>query len=133
MRIKAHEIEVMGPQKALAVARAIVTDVIAHTPVDEGHTVSSWEAGIGSPPVADRRAYAPGKDGSTATENRSAALDAALAVLSPQKPAGVPIYISNASEAIGYLNDGSSKQEPAGFIERAVAVGGIEAAKKHHG
>lgn len=117
----------IGSDTARKVARAIAHDVIEHTPVDEGDTVSSWSVGIGAPPLANRRAFIPGKAGSTAGANRQAARAAANAILDAPKAPGVPIFISNGSEAIEFLNNGSSRQEPAGFIERAIVIGRLAA------
>lgn len=126
LRQRAAAVESIGPTVAREVVRAIAHDVVAHTPVDEGHTVSSWELGVGSPPDADRQAHVPGKDGSTASENRSLTLAAIDAVLAAPKRSGVPYVLSNASAAVGFLNDGSSRQEPAGFVERAILVGRLK-------
>lgn len=123
LRRQAAAVEQIGPTVAAEVVKAIAYDVIAHTPVDEGHTVASWELGVGAPPSADRLAYIPGRKGSTASENRSLARLAIDAILAAPKRPGVSYFLSNASEAIGYLNDGSSRQEPAGFVERAILVG----------
>lgn len=111
------------------VARAIAHDVIDHTPVDSGETVSCWEIGIGAPPVAKRGAFVPGKAGSTAAANRQAAKAACDAALDTPKAPGTSIFISNAGDAIAFLNGGSSQQEPAGFVERGIIVGRLKAAE----
>lgn len=118
-----------GSDVAREVARAIAHDAIDHTPVDEGETVSCWEIGVGAPPLARRSAFVPGKAGSTAGANRQAAKAACDAILDAPKSPGTPIFISNAGDAIGFLNGGSSQQEPAGFIERSVIVGRLKAAE----
>lgn len=126
LRQRADAAKSIGPLVAREVVRAIAHDVIAHTPVDEGHTVSSWELGIGQQPSADRTAHVAGQKGSTASENRAQAIAAVEAVLASPKRPGVPYVLSNGSEAIGFLNDGSSRQEPAGFVERAILVGRLK-------
>lgn len=133
IRAKANSVGKDASDVAREVARAIVHDVIDHTPVDEGDTVSSWEVGIGFAPTARRRASIPGRRGSTAGANRQAAKAAADAILDAPKAPGVPIFISNASDAIGPLNNGTSQQEPAGFVERGIVVGRLKASELSSG
>ncbi len=49
-------------------------------------------------------------------------INQARAVLATKKP-GQKIYITNNLPYIRRLNDGYSKQAPAGFVERAVLIG----------
>jgi len=97
----------------------------ANTPVDTGEHVSSWTAGIGHPAAnAHREAYIEGAGGYTADANARLTVAAARRVIATSKP-GQPIYISNEAPAIKLLNNGSSRKEPAGFVERAIMVGRI--------
>lgn len=123
MRKLAKRYDSIGSEIAVKTALAIIDDVIDHTPVDKGDTVSSWSVGYGSPPEASRTAFAPGRKGSTAEANREAAKIAAHAILAAPKRPGVPIFISNASDAIVFLDGGSSSQEPAGFVARSILIG----------
>lgn len=103
-------------QTVLAIDQVLVTS----TPVDTGRARSNWVVGIG-PSTRAIDAYAPGEKGSTAAENAEAALRQARDFLDSTDVS--VIYISNNLDYIQYLNEGSSAQAPAGFIEEAVQAG----------
>ena len=103
-------------------ALAIDRVVVLATPVDTGRARSNWQVSNGSPILETRQAYAPGENGSTAGPNSSSAIAQAEGAIARARK-GASIYISNNLPYIGRLNDGSSAQAPAGFIEQAVAVG----------
>lgn len=112
----------LGNTRAKAVAEVIVRELLLHTPVDTSKAVSNWQVGLGTPVGREIPAYVPGKKGST----RQASVSEALAYAQfriAQKRAGEPLYISNLVDYIGDLNAGSSRQAPAGFVERALLVG----------
>ena len=116
-------------RRAQNVAEAIVTDLIYVTPVDKSVALSNWQISLNEKPVEQLPAYFSGKKGSTANESSSAALAAALQKLGEKKP-GETIYISNLTPYIVDLNNGTSKQEPKGFVERAIVVGRAAASNK---
>lgn len=103
-------------------AKAIVNDLIEVTPVDESTALSNWQVGVGEPVPTAIKAYVAGKKGSSEGVSEQAAKNAALAKLEAVKP-GETIYLSNVLKYIRRLNDGSSGQAPAGFVERAVLLG----------
>lgn len=103
-------------------AKVILADLLAHTPVDTSTAVSNWQIGLDRPIINTLPAYFPGKDGLTAQASREAAWRAALSILALKKE-GQAVYLGNALPYIRKLNDGSSTQAPAGFIERAELVG----------
>lgn len=94
--------------------------LVTETPVDTGRARSNWVVGTG-PSSAAINAYAPGEKGSTAGQNTQAALQQARDFLDANDVS--VIYISNSLPYIQYLNEGSSSQAPAGFIEAAVEAG----------
>lgn len=107
---------------ALAIDAAVVTS----TPVDTGRARSNWRVSTEKQSdVFD--AYAKGKGGKTVGENTSAALDQGKAAV--DAATGNTIYISNNLPYIEPLNDGSSAQAPAGFVELAVQAGEAEVKK----
>lgn len=89
-----------------AVAEEVVQFVSMATPVDTGQAAGNWETSINAPVSS----WTQG--GSSAIEAISKA-KAALAALGP----GQTVYISNNVPYIVELNQGSSKQAPAGFVE----------------
>lgn len=106
----------MVKKTVLAIDQVLVTS----TPVDTGRARSNWVVGTG-PSTRAIDAYAPGEGGSTAGENAQAALRQARAFLDSTD--ATTIYISNDLDYIEYLNQGTSAQAPAGFIEEAVQAG----------
>lgn len=105
------------------VALAVDQAVVLSTPVDTGRARSNWRVGVGSPERGTIEPYAPGNRlGVGETANASAALAQAKGAI-PTRRQGQDIYISNNLDYIEPLNEGSSAQAPAQFVEEAVAVG----------
>ena len=128
LRTQTKRIDQFGDRVKREVASAVVRDLAYNTPVDTGEHVSNWRVGIGVPPQGVIEPYAPGSGGDTRGANARAAVGAARAALKASRP-GIPVYVSNAAPAIVRLNNGSSSQEPAGFVERAMIVGRLAAKK----
>lgn len=103
-------------------ATVIVKDLISVTPVDTSRALSNWIATNGQPANFSVLAYNPGSAGSTRGSSMSAALAAAMAEIANAKP-GVPLFLTNNLRYIRALNDGHSKQAPAGFVERSALLG----------
>lgn len=109
-------------QKAVETTKRIARDVIDHTPVDTTEHASNWQVEIAAKPLTGFDAIFPGSQGSTASQSRNAAYDHVVRSLTLKDP-GVVIYLSNLGPAIEDLNNGTSKQEPAGMVQRAIRVG----------
>lgn len=90
---------------ALATINALITD----TPKKTNQAAANWQAAIGVLP-----SFKPGYT------DIPGARAAARAVIDSRKT-GDHIYISNATPYIGLLNQGSSQQAPAMFVEMALA------------
>lgn len=96
-------------QAAIAVDQAVVLA----TPVDTGRARGGWQVGLGGPSTEDLGLL--DQSGAAAiARNNGAILTRRL---------GQDIFISNNVEYIGFLNEGSSSQAPAGFVELAVQAG----------
>lgn len=108
-----------------AVVFSIVNDLVWKTPVDTSNALSNWQVSIGQPINVEIDPYVPGYLGYTAAASANAALLVAKQVLNKVKP-GERVYIVNNAPYISNLNNGSSKQEPAGFVERAILLGRLE-------
>lgn len=109
-------------QVKIDTVKAIDRDLVPHTPVDVTTAVSNWQPGVGVAPSFELPAIVPGEAGSTAAQSREEAIahvDRALADVQP----GQPFFLSNLTDYIEGLNNGTSAQEPAGFVERAVLIG----------
>ncbi len=94
---------------AIAIDQVVVTE----TPVITGRARGGWQVGIDKPILEDNERLDPsGADTISANE----------AKIRTRQP-GQDIYISNNVVYIGKLNEGSSSQAPAGYIEAAVLTG----------
>lgn len=113
---------IVSSNMSVEVVKVILADLLARTPADTSTAISNWQIGLDRPIINTIPAYFPGKDGLTAQASRDAAWRAALSILALKKP-GQQLFIGNALPYIRKLNDGSSDQAPAGFIERAELLG----------
>lgn len=121
---RVKKLNVSASKLAAKVAEEIITDLIIKNPVDTSLALSNWQISFDNPAQNELQAYYLGKFGSTRALSSRAAINSALYDLATKKP-GVKIYISNLTPYIVDLNNGSSMQQPAGFVERAVAIGRI--------
>lgn len=115
-------------RSALAADQAVVIG----TPVDTGRAKSNWLVAIDAPARTTIPAYDPGEKGSTSGSNTSAALaQGRIAIRGYQGGINRAIAISNNLDYIGELNDGSSRQAPKRFVQKAVqaAVARVKASR----
>jgi hypothetical protein len=119
---RAASLEKEASTKAVAATMAMVRYLVEVTPVDTTKAMSNWQIGIKNRPLYELPAYAPGYLGYTAAASGRAVLDMAERELATKKPGDV-IYLSNLAPYIVTLNTGTSRQEPAGFVERAILIG----------
>ncbi len=111
-RIRARGKRIEQNADALVVKTAILINqaVVLATPVDTGRARANWQASIGTPitePTDDEDI----SGNSTISGNNG--------VIS-RRASGQTVFISNNVDYIGDLNDGSSSQAPANFVELAV-------------
>lgn len=117
-----EEIADESNKQKIKVAETILGDLVHVTPVDTSKALSNWQAAIGTKKSGKIEPYYPGEHGSTKTASARAAFEAGRAIIRGAKP-GEPIIISNNLPYIRRLNDGYSKQAPAGFVDRAILLG----------
>lgn len=101
---------------------ALVADqgLVFATPVDKGVARSNWRVSLGAALEDTVDAFAPGENlGSGELANASGAIQQGLGVIARRLP-GQPVFISNNIPYIESLDNGSSAQAPAGFVEGAV-------------
>lgn len=116
------ELDNTANERAKQAAKAILRELVEVTPVYTTKALSNWQIGVGAPVAGAIGAYFPGILGYTTAESSEAALRIGYARIDAKK-LGEVLYISNATPYIGELNRGSSRQAPAGFVERSVLVG----------
>lgn len=121
MRFRANEADRNTNRTVRKVALAAHQTVAIATPVDTGQARSNWWVTLGSPTDATREAFFPGEKGSTAAQNVAAVLGEGRSVISGRRN-GTDVWISNNLPYIGKLNQGSSAQAPAMFVQQAVEV-----------
>lgn len=107
---------------AANVAVTIAGDLAFKTPVDTSQALSNWVTSLDMPTEHPIPPHFPGEQGSTYTASATETLNRARLTVRDKKP-GQPIFITNNVHYIKELNDGSSRQQPAGFVERAVLLG----------
>ncbi len=98
------------------------------TPIDTGYARSNWIPRIGKPfegtvgqrPVKDYNARAIGGSGTVGEIDTATQEAGRQEVASGFRIEMGPVTITNNVEYIGHLNDGSSKQAPRGFVQRAI-------------
>jgi hypothetical protein len=102
-----------------ATAKAVAREVITGTPVDTGKARSNWQASLGEEQDTVINPHAPGSRlGISETANANAAITIADSVIDARKP-GEDVFIQNNVFYIGLLNNGSSQQAAAGFVQAA--------------
>lgn len=124
----ADKIETSASDAVVKAATAILTKLSVTTPVDTSRALSSWIVTLDNPSSDKNLPYVHGKKGSSANASAKVMLRVGYAVLKTKKP-GQTVYITNNQPYINELNNGSSQQQPAGFIERSVMVGNKELRK----
>jgi hypothetical protein len=100
-------------EDVLGLALEVHGNLVEATPVDTGHARVNWTPTVAAP----ARAEIEGADPSSAVDP--------VAAFGPASP-GDAMFITNNVPYIRRLNEGSSPQAPAGFVEKAVE----EAVKK---
>ena len=116
------KIETSASNIASDVSMAVLEDLVFHTPVDTSNALSNWQLTINAPANNEIEPYYFGRKGSTQSMSQDAAIIAGIKALKSKKP-GETIYISNNAPYIKDLDEGSSLQEPEGFVDRALIVG----------
>jgi hypothetical protein len=101
-------------EQEIAIRTARLTAILIDmTPEDTGHAKSNWIPSVGT---ADRSVHGSQEAVSTSSQTTG------LGELKTLK-LGQPIFISNNVDYLEDLNDGSSRQAPAGFVEIAIQAG----------
>lgn len=128
MQVQANRAERNIPALHRKVAIAVHQAVTIATPVDEGRARSNWLVGIGRARGETIPPYNPGRRGSTAGPNTQQSINAARSAVGTHAP-GRDIHVTNNLDYIQFLNQGSSAQAPANYVQTAAlqaaaAVGG---------
>jgi hypothetical protein len=142
LRVRAYQVGQWGDATPRKATKVLVSELIRATPVDEGVARSNWQVESGPTPVRKRPAFAPGRHlGLSETRNAAAAMAAAFAKIDRaptvfqldnffeaglmEAAGGVTFHVSNPVGYINPLDEGHSRQQPAGFVARAIMVARI--------
>ena len=133
-----NDIPIIASNIARDVADRIVNDLVESTPVDVGDAMSGWIITLDTPSSEIQLASAPSPKGRMVAGEWTHAIDPiitffanvgqvheAIRLALEAKQPGQSIWIVNNLPYIQVLNDGSSKQEPTGFVERAMLLAAI--------
>ena len=110
MRTKGEKIETNVNKVVIKLAGAALQTVVLATPVETGRARGAWITGINSAPTAQSERLDP--SGVSAIASGKSKIET--------RRQGQTIFISNNVDYIGFLNNGSSSQAPANFVEAAV-------------
>jgi hypothetical protein len=97
----------------------ITADLQRHTPVDTGWARANWVPEIGQRPPETE--FAGDKPSPEEVSQQAAISERKKSEIFSYRLNQGDIFISNNAPYIGKLNAGSSRQEPAGFVQRAIA------------
>lgn len=97
----------------------VTANLIETTPVDTGWARANWVPAIGRPFVRDLSGVQPTRAAASGAQGRQATGVAGVAA--GYRIERGPVFVSNNVPYITDLNDGTSRQQPAGFVQRAVA------------
>ena len=108
MRARGVQVGEGAAKRVGEVGRQVGTELVLTTPVDTGEARSNWLASKNAP------------RGETVPPTSASAAIGAIAGVTASLDADDELYIANNVDHIGKLNDGSSQQAAAGFVEAAV-------------
>lgn len=94
----------------LNIRNNLIEDPPDGTPIDTGFASNNWWFNVGGP------ANSP----TTPTPGGQSRIAADTLTIATATINGQPLHITNNASYIGLLNDGTSSQSPAGFVDRAV-------------
>ena len=108
----------LGERVVTKVTLDVTANLVESTPVDTGWARANWVPSIGAPSGGGPTVASPGSgDVAGAQSMQQAALVGVAATY--RLPMG-RVFVSNNVPYIVQLNDGSSRKEPAGFVQRAI-------------
>ena len=99
------------------IALDLQAELRANTPRDTGYTAENWHVTTGAP-VGEPTGRLGSRSGASAAR---AAVRQERAEVADYRLGQGPVFVTNPTVNAERLNEGSSTQEPAAFVERAIA------------
>jgi len=121
MRATAQEVDVGRVRVVKEVYEKVGSTVVYGTPVDTSRARLNWQGTVGAPAQGVLKPYPsqPSSPGEGATVAMASIRSAASRYTGQQEG----LFITNNLDYIDDLNNGSSSQAPANFVEQAIMVG----------
>lgn len=110
IRRRARQVEQGTDRTVVRVAQLVNQTVVLATPVDTGRARANWHVSFDAPTAHSLIAYDQSGYGAVARNNAEI----------ERRQQGQSIYIQNNLTYIQRLNEGHSRQAPAGYVELAV-------------
>ena len=118
VRAVVRALERVSERAIVKITLDVVANLVEATPVDVGWARANWVPSIGTPFLQDLSGVEPT---SSATSAAAASQQSAIGgVVAGYKLRSGSVFVSNNVPYITALNDGSSKQAPAGFVQAAI-------------
>lgn len=129
MMTLSRQVETSADALVREVATQVISQAARSTPIDTAEAILDWQIGVGSPPDQLGQALYPtrwNRDPPGPIPDKTPAVATVTGRASREiegyRGTGT-VYVSNAAPYIQRLNDGYSKQAPAGFVQLAVQAG----------
>ena len=113
-------VEVFTEKTLRALTAELTAQLIERTPVDTGWARANWVPNIGSPFEANLEGVSATRERASQAQVRQG--ERTAQVVTTYQPQQGSIFVSNNVPYIQELNDGSSTQAPAGFVQQAIAA-----------
>jgi hypothetical protein len=120
----ANSLDKFASEIAVKATIEIIRDLVNITPVDTSQAISNWQISLNNKTSEIIKPYVPGYRGSTKRASADEVIAKAISILKTKTP-GQSIWIQNNLPYIRRLNDGYSRQAPAGYVERSLLIGRI--------
>lgn len=133
LRIVIRDMEFFAGEATRVLGFEIWRAVRDATPVRTGFSAAKWSMSIANPIPGPSRPRGEAAQRGAARSLRASNRNRASAILRRKGPPRGEIAIVNNEEALRFLNDGSSSQAPAMFVERSIIQGRLQAIAKLQG
>jgi len=98
---------------------AFVQHLAESTPVDTSNAISNWQVSLDAPTYDEILPHVEGLGGSTWIDSAKITISESIRIMRGRK-FGQPVFVYNNADYILELDAGSSRQEPAGFVDRSM-------------
>ena len=119
VRVIAGQLGGLTERAVRAISLEVTANLIEATPVDTGWARANWVPAIG----VSRDSPVNTRPDASLVSAQVAKQQAGMASLGGYRLASGPVFVSNNVPYIVFLNEGSSRQAPAAFVQAAIQAG----------